>query len=274
MGQLLIRIHQFNLSIAREPVPKIYPDITSPRVEVITFGEATVRVDGKAIAHTEWKGPLVKELFFYLLEHEPVRRELILDVFWPEYSTAKAQSVFHASLYRMRRILPKGLIRYDNEQGVYVFESGVDHWCDARAFSDLIERARAVDEPEDLLEQAAGIYHGEYLPSIYSDWCLELREVYQRNFIEALTTLATMKGKSGRFDEAASWYRKAIEVEPFQEVLHRGLMQALSDAGRHREALRQYEDLVSLLETEMSLPPAKETRALFDRIQRVAKAPR
>jgi LuxR family maltose regulon positive regulatory protein len=274
VDQLLIRIHQFNLSMVRGPVRKIYSDITSPRVEVITFGEATVKVDGKAIARNEWKGPLVKELFLYLLENEPVRREVILDVFWPEYSTAKAQSIFHASLYRMRRILPKGLIRYDNEQGVYLIEKGIDHWYDVRAFSDLVERAHAVGEPEDLLEQAASIYHGEYLPSIYSDWCLERREVYQRNFVEALTALASLKVKRGRFDEAVSWYRRAVEVEPFQEELHRHLMQALSDAGRRREALRQYEELVSLLETEMNLPPAKETKALFDRIQKMAKAPR
>jgi len=45
------------------------------------------------------------------------------------------------------------------------------------------------------------------------------------------------------------------------------LMRALSEAGRHKDALRHYERLVALLETEMNLPPAKETKALFDQIQ-------
>jgi DNA-binding SARP family transcriptional activator len=272
VDQLLLRIHQFNLSTVRETVSTISPAVTPPVVEVSTFGEATVKVDGKAIAHAEWKGPLVKELFFYLFENEPVRREVILDVFWPEYSTAKAQSVFHASLYRMRRILPIGLISYDNKDGVYVIEKSIDFWYDARAFLDLIERARAGKEPENLLEQAMSIYHGEYLPSVYSDWCLERREMYQRMFIQGLTTLATLEMKSGRFDEASSRYREAVDVEPFQEELHQGLMRALSDAGRHKEALQHYNRLVALLETEMNLPPAKETKTLFDLIQVRAKA--
>ena len=272
VDQLLIRIHQFNLSTVREAVSTISPTVTAPVVEVYTLGEATVKVDGKAIAHTEWKGPLVKELFFYLLESEPVRREVILDVFWPEYSTAKAQSVFHASLYRMRRLLPKGLISYDNANGVYVIDKSIDHWYNARAFLDLIERARAEKDTEALLEQALSIYQGEFLPSIYSDWCLERREMYQRMFIQGLTSLAALQMKSKRFNEAASHYREAIEVEPFQEALHRGLMQALSEAGLHKDALQHYKQLVALLETELNLPPTMETKALFDRIQEQAQA--
>lgn len=272
VNELLIRIHQFNLLTARETVYTTSQVVTPPVVEVSTFGEAVVKIDGKAIAHTEWKGPLVKELFFYLFENEPVRREVILDVFWPEYSTAKAQSVFHASLYRMRRILPKGLISYDNKNGVYGIDKSIDHWYDARAFSDLTERARAEKDPKDLLEQAISIYRGEYLPSVYSDWCLAGREMYQRMFIQALTALAALAGKSERYNDAISYYRKAIDVEPFQEDLHRDLMRTLSDAGRQREALQHYDRLATLLETEMDLPPTKETRALFEQIQSRVKA--
>lgn len=185
---------------------------------------------------------------------------------------AKAQSVFHASLYRMRRLLPKGLISYDNANGVYVIDKSIDYWYDAWAFLDLIKRARAEKDKETLLEQAISIYHGEFLPSIYSDWCLERREMYQRMFIQGLTSLAALQMKSKRFNEAASQYRKAVEVEPFQEELHRGLMRALSDAGQHRDALQHYEQLVALLETELKLPPSMETKALFDQVQGRVKA--
>jgi LuxR family maltose regulon positive regulatory protein len=272
VDELLIRIRQFNTSTVRETVHTTSTAVAPPVVEISTFGEAVVKIDGKAIAHTEWKGPLVKELFFYLFENEPVRREVILDVFWPEYSAAKAQSVFHASLYRMRRILPKGLISFDNKNGVYGIDKSIDHWYDAREFLDLIERARVEPDSKDLLEQAISIYQGEYLPSVYSDWCLTRREVYQRLFIQGLITLATLAGKSERYNDAVSYYRKAIDVEPFQEDLHRDLMQALSDAGRHRKALQHYDQLVTLLETEMDLAPAKETKALFEQILSRVKA--
>jgi ATP/maltotriose-dependent transcriptional regulator MalT/DNA-binding SARP family transcriptional activator len=269
---LLGRIRKFKPSPAREAESAGSPAAAGPGVEVTSFGGGVVKVDGSAIAHTEWKGPLVKELFFYLFEHEPVRREVILEAFWPEYSPAKAQSVFHASLYRMRRLLPKGLIRYDSAEGVYRIEHEIAHRYDAREFQDLIGRASGDGDRAPLLEQAVGLYRGEFLPAVYSDWCAARREAYQRMYVQALSELAELEMRGGRFDRAADCYQRAVEVEPFQEALHRGLMRALSGAGRHKEALRHYQRLEALLEAEMSLPPGEETRALYEQIQGRVKA--
>lgn len=273
LDELLARIQQFNLQTARVRVSEPPSEVKPPVVEARALGTDTVRVDGRTIAHTEWKGPLVKELFFYLLENEPARRELILDAFWPEYSTAKAQSVFHASLYRMRRILPEGLIRYDNSGGVYVVDKSVDHWYDARAFADLYSRADSGAEALDLLDQAVDMYDGEFLPPVYSEWCLSRRGAYHGMYVDALGRLGELYADSGRFDEAQERYRAAVEVEPFQEELHRGLMQVLSDAGRHAEALKHYEWLEELLRAELDIAPAEETQSLYARIQARAQSP-
>ena len=231
-------------------------------------------MNGEAIVHAAWKGPLVKELFFYLLENEPVRREIVLDVFWPEYTTAKAQRVFHASLYRMRKILPKGLIVYDNRQGAYTIDKSIDQWCDARVFTQWFEQAESADEPEAMLEKAISIYNGEYLPSVYSDWCLERRTVYQGMYIRALSRLAAIKSESGQHGDAITCYRQAIELEPFQEQLHRGLMRALADNGRSREALQHYETLQAMLKEELDLPPAEQTTQLSEQIYQHVKGTR
>lgn len=273
LDQLFFRIRQFNLETVREKASSAAAVVPQPVVEVVTLGADVVKVNGKPIAHTAWKGPLVKELFFYLLEKQPVRREVVLDVFWPEYSTAKAQSVYHASLYRMRRILPKGLILYDNEQGVYLINEAINHWYDARAFSKLLRRARSESDSETTLEQALSIYHGEYLPTVYSDWCLESRAVYQNLFIQAVAELAALKMKKQHFDEAVRLYRRVLEVEPFKEEFHRFLMEALSNAGRNREALQHYTEFERFLQAEMDIPPSKETVALSVQIQEKARSP-
>jgi LuxR family maltose regulon positive regulatory protein len=269
--QLLVRTHQFNLSTIRDKRSGASPDVAPPVLEVLTLGVDVVKVNGEAIVHAAWKGPLVRELFFYLLENEPVRREIILDVFWPEYTTAKAQRVFHSSLYRMRKILPKGLIVYDNREGVYIIDKSIDQWYDARVFSEWFDQAEVGDDPEDTLEKAVSIYNGEYLPAIYSDWCLERRAVYQNMYVQALSRVAALKSAQGQHDGAISYYQQAVEVEPFQEALHRGLMQELADAGRSRDALLHYEELKKTLKEEMDLPPAVETTELSKRIQQGVK---
>jgi DNA-binding SARP family transcriptional activator len=170
-------------------------------------------------------------------------------------------------------LLPKGLIRYDNQEGVYGIDKSIDQWYDARVFTDLIKRADVErDLEEELLTQAISLYQGEYLPPVYSSWCLEQRELYQGMFIRALAQLAEWKAKNKRYDQAAEYYRRALEVEPFQEDFHRGMMQVLFEDGRQIEALQHYEQLVALLDTELGLLPAKETQALFDQIQRKGKS--
>ncbi|MGD8732679.1 MAG: BTAD domain-containing putative transcriptional regulator, partial [Anaerolineales bacterium] len=268
LDKLLLRTHQFNLAAIRDKPGAASPDVAPPVLEVVALGAEVVKVSGKAIVHAAWKGPLVKELFFYLLENEPVRREIILDVFWPEYTTAKAQRVFHASLYRMRKILPKGLIVYDSREGVYAIDKNIDQWYDARVFTEWFEQTQTANDPAEMLEKAVTIYNGEYLPAVYSDWCLERRAVYQGMYIQALSRLAAMKSERGQYGEAISCYAKAIEVEPYQEQLHRGLMRAFADTGRIREALQHYEELKEMLKEELDLPPADETTALSTRMRK------
>jgi ATP/maltotriose-dependent transcriptional regulator MalT len=104
LENLLTRIHQFTLTTLQRPEETV--KLKQPRLEIRAFGEGDVKVNGKSIPYKSWGGPLVRELFFFLLENAPVRREVILGVFWPDYSLAKAKSVFHATLYRMRKVLP------------------------------------------------------------------------------------------------------------------------------------------------------------------------
>ena len=75
LDDLLLRISQFTLeSIHPQMVGR---EVTPPRLEIRALGEGTVSVNGESIAHTAWGGPLVKQLFFFLLENQRARREVI-----------------------------------------------------------------------------------------------------------------------------------------------------------------------------------------------------
>jgi DNA-binding SARP family transcriptional activator len=171
----------------------------------------------------------------------------------------------------MRKLLPKGLIVYDNRKGFYAIEKNIDHWYDVGVFVEWLEQAESADDPEELLQKAVNLYGGEYLPTVYSDWCLELRAVYQAMYVQALSRLALIKSEKGEHRGALLYYQQAIEVEPFQEELHRGLMRAFEGAGRHREALEHYKGLEKLLKEEMDLPPTAETRELSKQIHQRAQ---
>jgi len=267
LDRVLTRIHQLSLSTLRTPGEESRREVQHPKVEICALGEATVKLDGLAISHLTWGGPLVKELFFYLVDQGPVRREEILGVFWPEHSAAKAKSIFHATLYRMRRALPAGLIDYSGPEETYTVERSGDTWYDVSAFEELIRRARS-GAGEGLLEEALAVYRGAYLGEVYSDWAARKRDELQRVFIEALTSLAGARAARGEIREAVDLYRRAISAEPYREDLHRALMQTLAAGGRHAEAIRHFQDMAELLRRELDIRPAEETERLHQSIQK------
>jgi DNA-binding SARP family transcriptional activator len=268
LGQLLTRIHQVSVTSLHQPADAVARQVRPPRVEVRALGGGSVSVNGTPIAHTSWGGPLVKELFFYLVDHGSVRRESILGTFWPEYSTAKAKSVFHASVYRMRRVLPEGLIGYNGPEETYFVERAADTWSDVAAFEELIDRSRKQDARRaELLEEAIAIYRGPYLSDSYSDWAAARREQLHRAYVETLALLARIRIDAGDSGAGIGLYRKALAEEPYREDLHRDLMIALVGAGRPAEAVQQHRSLVELLRRELNTGPTEETEQLFLSIQ-------
>lgn len=267
LDDLLLRINQFTLETIRPPGVISGREVTPPRLEIRALGEGTVSVNGEAIAHTAWGGPLVKELFFFVLENQRARREVILDIFWPQYSTAKAKSVFHATLYRMRRVLPKGTVVYDSSNEVYFFDIQSDFWYDVAAFNKLMNEVRLGNgDLENLLRQALEIYKGEYLIGIYSDWCLQRREVLRRLYVDGLLQQASLFTKRGKLEESMDLYHEVVKEEPFREDIHRELMRSLVLAGRQAEAVHHYLKFVQFLDDEMDVKPTVETVRLYQSI--------
>ena len=267
LDDLLLRISQFTLESIHRPGVMVGREVTPPRFEIRALGEGTVSVNGESIAHTAWGGPLVKQLFFFLLENQRARREVILDIFWPQYSTAKAKSVFHATLYRMRRVLPKGTVGYDSSNEVYFFDLQRDYWYDVAAFNNLMNEVRHGNgDLENLLRQALGIYKGDYLIGIYSNWCLQKREALRRLYLDGLVQQASLFTQRGKLEESMDLYHQVVKHEPFREDVHRELMRSLVLAGRQAEAIHHYRAYAQFLHDEMDVKPTLETTRLYQSI--------
>jgi ATP/maltotriose-dependent transcriptional regulator MalT len=266
---LLTRIHQFTLSIPVKSSESPPREILPPRIHITALGSTAVKVDGRAIPQSAWGGPLVRDLFFYLLEHGAARREAILDAFWPDYSTAKAKEVFHASMYRMRRVLPKATIVFDAATESYAVDSAGDFWYDVAAFEQLVRRSDADTQGGvGFLREAAAIYRGDFLPQCGAEWARARREALRSSWVDALARLAIQEASRGDHRAAIEALRRAVREEPYREDLRRDLMTNLAGAGRHAEALLEYRVLRDTLKKDLDVGPAAETAVLYDEIRR------
>ncbi|MGE5140444.1 MAG: ATP-binding protein, partial [Rudaea sp.] len=72
---------------------------------------------------------------------------------------------------------------------------------------------------------------------------------------------------SGECERAIDRARQVLAVDGANEPAHRDLMFCYAALGKRADALRQYEELVRLLRSELDVEPSAETRALYEQIK-------
>ena len=239
------------------------------RLRIFALGPARVEKEGLTVDSPDWIQKS-RELLYYLLSHPEGRtKEQIGLALWPEASTAQLRSSFHDTVFRLRRALGgKEWVVFGKRR--YAFGRSLDYSYDVEAFEENVSEARrlraeAADQAIRHLQEAAGLYRGDFLEDIaQSEWTLERQDELRRTYGESLLLLGGLLLSRNRNAEAADAYRQAISHDRFLEEAHRGLMRSHAALGEPGRALRHYEELVGLLEDELGSSPAPETVALYE----------
>jgi LuxR family maltose regulon positive regulatory protein len=242
-------------------------DESTGRLEIYGLGEGRVVSDGQPVASSDWQAAMAKEVFFYVLLHGPLERDVIGAVFWPELPAKSVTSSFHNALYRVRGALGAEAIIVDG--GRYRV-GDIDYSFDVEQFEALVERARllpAADlQTQDLWQRAASLYRGDFLPEVERLWSVPKREELREMYVEALIGLGRCHEARREFEGALEWYRRALESDELREDVHRRIMSCLAETDRRSEAAAQFLRCRDLLLRELEIEPSAETRELYERI--------
>jgi LuxR family maltose regulon positive regulatory protein len=222
--------------------------------------------------HPVWRGRSIqwpttqsRDLFFCLLEHpQGLRKEEVGGIFWPEHPPHRLDGIFRSTLYRLRRAVSRQSVIY--EDGVYHFNWQSDHWFDVNAFEQLLDQAGGSPSPEQrikLLEEALGLYQGDYLEGVYDDWAVLERERLRGRRLDALESLAELFTGQGDLRRAIEGYQHLVSYDPYREPAHRELMRCHYFLGDRVAAIRQYQSCVQILREDLGLSPAPETEELY-----------
>jgi DNA-binding SARP family transcriptional activator len=87
-------------------------------------------------------------------------------------------------------------------------------------------------------------------------------------YIKALVGIGRCHETRKEFEEAAGWYKRAVEVNELREDIHRRIMRCYDRAGRCAEALAQYRYFQEVLRRELAIEPSDETTRLYEEISR------
>lgn len=202
-------------------------------------------------------------LAYLAVSEQPQRRATLAALLWPETDEQKARGALRRTLSVLRSALKDRWLEAEGET------IDLDR---ANVRVDVVEFRRAVREGR--LDDAVALYGGDFLAGFalrdsppFDDWQAAEADALRTAFGEALSRLAGKAERSGDLAAAIGHSKRRLALDPLHEPAHRELMRLYSRSGDRAAALRQYREAVRLLDRELAVAPAAETRALHDAIE-------
>jgi ATP/maltotriose-dependent transcriptional regulator MalT/two-component SAPR family response regulator len=238
---------------------------STPKIMIRSFGKCQVKIGDHSVALSEWKTQMVRDMFFFILQHpDGVTKEEIGEAFWPDSTIEALRVRFKNSIYRLRHALGSESISFIDDY--YRFNRTLEYYFDTEDFTQELAIADKASETNDKIHhyiQAINQYRGSYLPKVDYEWVLIQREQYHQYFLTSIMKLIELLFKGRQFQTAILYVNRAIEEDGCFEEAYRAGMKIFSELGDRASISRIYEKCCNALKKELGLDPALETSLLY-----------
>jgi LuxR family transcriptional regulator, maltose regulon positive regulatory protein len=168
-----------------------------------------------------------------------VETSRVMDELWPDLDGDAARNALDIALHRLRKMLKsKDAVR--STTGVLMLNKDTV-WLDTQALEQIGARQPSSPELPAAREEILELYSGGLLgDEEVRGTLLAARERFRHKFVRRVSQLAKEFENAHRWEDATALYMHAIDREPAEESLRRGLTRALQVAGRDPETGRGF----------------------------------
>lgn len=240
------------------------------------IGPFEVCVAGAPVVH--WRSQKAASVLKFLLLRElrPVRREVLIDAFWPYSSPKAGRGNLNVAVYALRSVLravdpERTYVTFHD--GCYQLHPSLRCWVDLRVHaagaSDGRDRLDSGDflGARDAFERARSLCRGQVFEGDASGvWSEHERLRFDEVHRAVLEGLALAHLELGDPVAAVDVLHDLLEGDPCRETGHQLLMRAYAAQHQRQLVVRQYRRCVDALRRELSVEPAASTQALLRRL--------
>src|SRR5919206_909890 len=248
-----------------------------PRTTISLLGTPRIEVGGEPLEVDTRKA--IALLAYLAVTRRRYARDALAGLLWPEYNQTRARAALRRTLSSLGRARAQGWLEVDRHS---VGLGGNGTWVDVDSFRDLLAECRTHGHPEaevcpeclPPLSEAVTLYRDDFMAGFalrdsaaFDDWQFFQAEELRGELAGALERLSRGDGALDEWEEAISYARRWLALDPLHEPAHRWLMQLYAWTGQRAAALRQYRECVRVLEEELGVSPLEETTRIYESIQ-------
>jgi len=252
-------------------------------LQVYLLGPPRVEWAGRALAIPRRQARAL--LYRLAAQLEPVPREHLCFLFWPDTPESTARRNLSRLLTHLRRALPapEVLVTLSDHVGLDPYRI----WSDTVAFE---ERATARGTPTMVgvpgatarvaptvmgattegAPTAVDLYRGPFLAGFsvpeapeFETWATLERQRWEHVYLETLAGLIEERAANGDYATAIACARRYLATDELAEDIYRRLIELYAATGKRRAALHQFERCAAVLERELGVSPLPETQAAY-----------
>jgi predicted ATPase/DNA-binding SARP family transcriptional activator len=251
-------------------------------LRLFLFGAPRVEREAAVVGLRRSRGLAL--LAYLAATRQPHTREALTALLWPNFDPEGARNNLRRELSLLKAALGEGVLVA--ERDLIALDPGAIEsgrlWVDEATFETGIEAVRThVHENTErcptctrALEEIVALYNDDFLVGFslpdsppFDEWQRFQSERLRRALAEALQTLIAWYTHQGAYERAIGHAQRWLALDPLHEPAHQALMRLHSWSGQTAAAIRQYEQLLSLLKKELGIGPQPDTEALFATIK-------
>jgi len=201
-------------------------------------------------------------------ELEPISRDHLLLLFWPDRADLQARRNLTRLLSSLRSALPQPDLILSDMSTVTLNQQLAG--SDSALFFQLAQR-----EEEKAWEKAAALVGGSFLDGFsftgspeFDAWQTGMQTRIEQSYLRLLARLIASKTASEDLAAAIQYANQYLDTDDLAETIHRQLITLYARNGERKAAMHQFEVCMLALERELGVSPLPETRAAFDAAQR------
>jgi len=261
-------------AVGLEPVPSAGPpSVPEAEVAACVLGPLDLTVAGHRVLR--WNSLKARTVFQYLVIQmgRPVRREVLMELMWPDHTLGSARNNLNAALYSLRSTLSQHgrdgqYILY--QDGCYLPNPELTWWIDRTEFLAAMQHAEAARREGDARRaihvylQAVRLYRGPLFEDDGdSDWYLPEQRRLKDLYLQALERLTEMHIDLNDLAAAVQFGQLALGADQCYEAVHRLLMRCYALQHQQQLVSRQFQLCCAALDDELGVSPGSDTVQLF-----------
>lgn len=216
-----------------------------------------------------WRTFKARELFAFLIQHrnQPIRKDIILDLFWPEMDWKKGFSQLYATIYQIRKTLRTLNINItissvENSYKLTLNEVllDVDVWE-----NELNELPTISNVTLPKYQKLIDLYIGDYLALDDYIWAEGERERLRGMWLQLMKKVTDYLVFRGNYSGAISLYHRIQALHPYYEDSYLMLMILYESLGDRPSIEQQYSNYSKMFMNEYGLKPTGKIKDWYDK---------